>query len=128
MWILGNELHIDPSGNLIDPTDSPYVWLSQKVEGDNIEANSLIPEIELPLTTSGVIPLLQAMKKCLKHNYLPSLLSVAAAIMSLHYECVLKMYDGCPIQLLYIWSVPNGEIVFSEMRAFSDGDGQQRFF
>ena len=57
-----NELHVHPSGKLVAPTDSPYIWLSQKVEGDNIEANSLIPEIELPLTTSGAVPLLHAMK------------------------------------------------------------------
>ena len=51
-WLLPLILHI-------------YIWLSQEVEGDNVEANPLIPEIELPLTTSGAVPLLHAMKKCL---------------------------------------------------------------
>jgi hypothetical protein len=88
---MGNELHIDPNGNHVDPDHSHHVRLSQKVEGDNIEASSLIPEIQLPLSTAGVVPLLAAMKKWLRHNYLPPVPSMVAALMRLHYELVLKM-------------------------------------
>ena len=42
-----------------------------------------------------------SMKGCFKHNYIPSVMTVAAALLALNYETVLKAYEGCPVPFIY---------------------------
>ena len=62
----------------------------------NVPSEDIRPKIELPLTTSPMRQLLQALKVVMKHNFVPSILIIAGGVMALHYQQVIKVNSGCP--------------------------------
>ena len=45
----------------------------------------------------SVIDFFISLKKCLNHNFLPSLLVVSGGLTSFHYLTVIELYGGCAI-------------------------------
>ena len=105
-WILSATMFINGDGVIIPKDTSKYVWLSHialQSAGNTSDINcaSLSPHVHLPLTTKYLKPLLLQLKKCFKHNFVSSVMAVASAVMSLHYETILEYYEGCPVPYLY---------------------------
>lgn len=101
-WIVTPSLNIDSIGNI--SSNMSYVWLGHLLSDDDskgITVKVICPSPQLPLSTEGIHPLINAMKTCLKHNFLSGLLTMASALMTLHYECILKVFDGCSIPFVY---------------------------
>lgn len=53
MWILNSDIHLTEDGKQMNTDESSYIWLSQKVESESVEAQSLVPEIHLPRLSSS---------------------------------------------------------------------------
>ena len=105
-WILSSTLYINGDGVIVSKDSSKYVWLSHialQNAGNTSDINcaSLSPRVSLPLSTDNLSPLLLQLKKCFKHNFVPSVMALASSVMSLHYETILDNYEGCPVPYLY---------------------------
>lgn len=105
-WILSSTLYINEGGEMMNKDMSDYVWLphislQNVVTSSDVNSASLSPQIQLPLSTSNLKPLLICMQKCFRHNFIPSVMGLASVMMALHYETLLEFYEGCPIPFMY---------------------------
>lgn len=100
-WVLGDGISISSSGNLIDSSDSSYVWISNLFSGLGIPQESVSCEIGLPLSTEVLGQLLNSLKSHLRHNFYPALLLMGSASFVLHYEEVIENLRYCPIPLAF---------------------------
>ena len=87
-------------GEGIRCSDSPYVLLDNSLIKPRCKLSDIYPKIQLPLSVSPMRRLLRAMKAVLRHNFVPSLLTVAGAVMAMHYQRVVAVNSGCPAVIL----------------------------
>jgi len=66
-------------------------------EIENVPSNDVLPNVNIPLSTTPIVRLLSLSKIALKHNLISSLLVIAGGKMALHYKTLTKVYTGCPI-------------------------------
>lgn len=87
---------MDNDGEILG-TDSPYV-LGNSLIGQmcNVPSEDIHPKISLPLTTSPMRQLLEALSVVMKHNFIQSILILAGGVMALHYRQVIQVNSGCP--------------------------------
>ena len=69
--------------------------------------------ISLPLSSTPMINLLKLTKKCLHNNFHSSVLTLAGAVIVLHYEDILGMQDECPLILCFSQSSGSGKPCYS---------------
>ena len=100
-WVLGKDIHIDATtGNLIPPNESQYVWLSHLCRGKGIASNANAVSIFLPLTTDGLLPLIEAIIVAMKHNSPAALMVLGSACIAMHYQTIVELNGECPAPLV----------------------------
>ena len=57
--------------------------------------------VATPLCAKSLIDILSLTRQCLVNNFVSSFLTVAGAVLLLHYESILDMQDECPVVLCY---------------------------
>ena len=97
--ILNANTFISSAGVLMDPKDSPYVWVDKECIGDTekIRTKDISPRIVTPLSVTSLADLIATLEIILKHNFLPGLIVVSGAIMAFHFSTIKEMFGGCPI-------------------------------
>lgn len=64
--------------------------------------SKVIPlSIVTPLHLDPMVDVLSITKKCLDNNFISSFLTVAGAVILLHYESILELQDECPLILCF---------------------------
>lgn len=94
-WVLGPDLIINCAGSQLEVSESEYICIP-----DNTPLFRPIP-VTMPLGTMGLSNLIQAMRELLKHNFCCGMLSIGAAMMSLHYSKLLAKRGYCHIPVLF---------------------------
>ena len=100
-WVLGSNLYISPSGELLDPCESQYLWVSHLYEGPGIALQSDACKVELPLSTDPLRHLVEHLRITMHHNFFPALLVLGSCAMALHYPTILKKFLFCPVPLAF---------------------------
>ena len=96
-WALLKYTHIDGNtGSLIPADSSPYVWLSHLCHGRGIATNGDAVCIPHPLSTDGLLPLIEAITVITKHNSAAALMVLGSACMALHYKTIIEANGECP--------------------------------
>ena len=53
VWVLGEDLHLDTNGDIIEESNRTYTWLNEICEGlSSMRIEEVLPKIKLPLDTS----------------------------------------------------------------------------
>ena len=96
-WVLLKYTHTHGNtGSLIPAESSPYVWLSHLCQGRGIATNGDAVCIPHPLSTDGLLPLIEAITVITKHNSAAALMVLGSACMALHYKTIIEVNGECP--------------------------------
>lgn len=77
VWVLGPDIIIGNDGQLIDPNKSNFVWLSHlDCHSTGQPLPSVAIPVYLPLSTSGLLELVDTMSSIMRHNLHPALLAL----------------------------------------------------
>lgn len=97
--ILNGNTFISSAGVLMDPKDSPYVWVDKECvcDAEKIRTTDISPRIVTPLSVIPLADLIATLEIILKHNFVPGLIVVSGAIMAFHFSTIKEMFGGCPI-------------------------------
>jgi len=97
LCVLNDSTFISTEGKLVNPEESQYVWLDRDLiyDFDKIKSIDICPIIEKPLTTDPLKKLITILETISKHNFSPTLMVLAGAMMSFHYSTVVQMNGGC---------------------------------
>ncbi len=57
--------------------------------------------IELPLTTDPLLSLIDQLRIDFSHNFIPCIMTMASAILTLHYQTIIKKLKFCPIPIAF---------------------------
>lgn len=102
VWVLGPDIIIGNDGQLIDPNESNFIWLSHL---DCRSAGQQLPSVPipvcLPLSTSGLLQLVDTMSSIMRHNFHPALLALGSGVMALHYAQLIHKRGHCHVPILY---------------------------
>ena len=101
VWVLGSTTYISGKGEEILAEQSKHVWIGDIYHGPGVASSLDQCPIELPLSTEPLTILLLALKKSMKHNFLPCLITMAGAIMALHYQKFIENLKSCPVLFAY---------------------------
>ena len=101
VWVLNAMIHIDSSGNLINPRTSPFIWL-----GMFKQCSSTCYRYASNISTIGagvqeLTTVIEALHSAYLNNFPPALLCLGAKVISVHYEAILLITKGVPIAILY---------------------------
>ena len=99
LWVLGPNVHIDSDGNIVDPEESQYIWVSDLYTGPGVADGMSTCYISLPLTTEPLGLLLNQLMHITKHNFFPSLMLIGSCVMALHYNTVKDELGFCPVPI-----------------------------
>ena len=100
-WVLGPDIYINPEGEIIDPSQSQYMWISHLFDGPGIASQREACPIKQPLTTESLHALVQHLAATMEHNFVPSLMVLGSCAMALHYHTILGKFLFCPIPLAF---------------------------
>ena len=100
-WVLGPNLYFSVDGELLDPTNSRYFWISHLYEGPGIALQSAACHVDLPLSTDPLCNLVEHLRLTMEHNFFPSLLVLGSCVMALHYHSILSKFLFCPVPLAF---------------------------
>ena len=97
-WVFAHDVHLDSSGGI---ADSSFIWIGHVYNGLGVANDDQCTIIDLPLSIDPLCNLIRALKNHFKHNFVPCILTMGAAIMSLHYKLMLKKLKSCPVPLAF---------------------------
>ncbi len=100
-WALSGSVYISSTGEVMSIESSRYVWIGHMFCGAGVARDTDQCRIELPLTTDPLCALLERLKVHYGHNFMPCVLTMAATILALHYQSMLKKLKFCPLPLAY---------------------------
>ena len=109
-WVLGKGAYFNPSGESISLQESAFVWISDIFNGTGVAPPSKQCSIKFPLSTAPLRLLMTQLKPLLKHNFYPTVASIAAMNLVLHYDELLERLKFCPIPLLFSSCSGTGEM------------------
>lgn len=106
VWVLNSQVQISETGQLIDPTASPFVWIEgqrRTQSGSHSIARQKFASIVRPIAPqrSALRNVIQVMQRAFLNNFPSCLLVLAAHLLNLHYESLLPVVGGIPIAILY---------------------------
>ena len=79
---------------LVDYRNDEYLQLQYKSRVNPVP-------VATPLCANSLVDILSLTRQCLVNNFVSSFLTVAGAVLLLHYESILDMQDECPLVLCY---------------------------
>ena len=91
MWVLGDNIYISPDGKLVPVSVSQHVWLGHMFRGPGVADENLKCSINLPLT-KPLKDLLHILKRVMKHNFIPGILTMAGIVRNSRHYCTLHVY------------------------------------
>ena len=100
-WVLSSNVYLSSTGQPIAMEESNYIWIGHVFAGQGVAHDTDQCTIELPLTTDPLCALMKTMKLHYGHNFIPSVMTMASAVLALHYESMLKKIESCPIPLIF---------------------------
>ena len=111
VWVLNSSVQINEDGNLIPKEEQSYVWITDKLaalrgldSGEQLSSFLANPElqhhIELPLSANSLNAALQLLRKMMGSNFIPSVFTLAAVPMNVHFEYFQKKFNICPVIVL----------------------------
>ena len=100
-WVLSPNVYLSSKGDLIAMEESQYVWIGDVFAGDGVASVVDQCAIELPLTVDPLCALLPELRKHFKHNFFPCVMTMAAGVLSLHYQSMIRKWKNCPIPLMF---------------------------
>lgn len=95
-WVMASNVHLSSEGEVIDPLSSDFVWIGHVFSGPGVAASTQECKIELPLTTDPLCNLLETLRVQMAHNFLPSVMTMAATILALHYQTMQQKLSSVP--------------------------------
>ena len=101
VWVLGSRIYISDEGKQTSADQSKHVWIGDIYHGAGVSSELDQCTIELPLSTEPLTILLAALRESMKHNFLPSVITMAGTIMALHFQKFIENLKSCPILLAY---------------------------
>lgn len=128
VWVLGPKAFIDGSSGLeVDSTECNSVWLGDLYKGSEIASTTSSLSISLPLNIDNMIPLVDAMRKILKHNFPPAIFAMGCTSMLLHYSTIIETNMCCAIPILF-GPVGTGKSLSLRIALSIFGGQSSRFF
>ena len=111
VWVLNSSVQINEDGNLIPKEEQSYVWITDKLaalrgldSGEQLSSFLANPElqhhIELPLSANSLYTALHLLRKMMGSNFIPSVFTLAAVPMNVHFEYFQKKFNICPVIVL----------------------------
>lgn len=107
VWVLNSLMHFTEDGKILDPEDSPFIWLGDFKRG-RLELSHLIPDNMLAATVMGKLSkkkalqsLVNSLKAVYDDNFPAALLTLGAQIMSVHYEALNDKGYKVPATILF---------------------------
>ena len=100
-WVFSSIAHLSSAGKQIKIEDSCYIWIGHVFAGHDVASDGDQCSIELPLTTDPLCSLLTTLRDNFEHNFIPCVMTMAAGILNLHYQTMLKKWKNCPIPLVF---------------------------
>jgi len=111
VWVLNSSIQIKEDGNLIPKEEQTYVWITDKLaalrgldSGVQLSAFLANPElqhqIKLPLSTTPLYEALQLLRQMMGFNFIPSVFTLAAVPINIHFEYFQKKFNICPVIVL----------------------------
>ena len=94
-------VYLSSKGDLITMEESQYVWIDDVFAGDGVAPVVDQCAIELPLTVDPLCALLAVLRKHFKHNLFPCVMMMAAGVLSLHFQSMIRKWKNCPIPLMF---------------------------
>lgn len=102
-WVLSDSVQLGPDGTLLQPGQSPLLWLRRLVNGCNILIEeSLACKVSTPLDVNGenIIPLCESIRQFMPENFMPAMATIAACLMGGNYLSILKVFGCCGVPML----------------------------
>lgn len=100
-WVLSSNVHLSSAGELIAMEDSGYIWIGHVFSGQGVACNYDQCTIELPLTTDPLCALMKNLRNHYGHNFIPCVMTIASAILALHYQSIQRKLKSCPVPLVF---------------------------
>ena len=107
IWVLNKSLHFTEDGKVVDPEQSPYIWLGEFARG-RPALNHLIPNNTFAATVAGTLSrkkvlqsLMTSLKSVFKDNFAATVLTLGAQVMSIHYESLNNKGYNVPAAVLF---------------------------
>ena len=99
-WVFGPKLILDSKGEHINQNDSDQVWIGHLVSAKKVAEDSTQLAISLPLSTESLNTLFSTLGALMQHNFYPSVLTLGATAMALHYLTLIQRNHHCHIPFL----------------------------
>lgn len=100
-WVLSKDIQVDgTTGELIPLAESHYAWLSHLYRGRGVASGGDAIQVTLPLTTDGLLPLIEAITVTMKHNAPPAFMVLGCGCLALHYGTIVDHNGECPAPLV----------------------------
>ena len=90
LWVLGSDVNINSEGRSISNEESEFIWISNLYNGPGVALNTSACLVSMPLSTMPLIELVETLETMMKHNFFPSVFTLAAFAKALHYEMIKK--------------------------------------
>lgn len=104
-----------------------YAWLSHLYHGRGIASNGDAVKVGLPLSTEGLLPLVEAMTVTLKHNAPAALMVLGCGCLALHYRTIVDCNGECPAPLI-VGGIGTGKSLSLKFSLATFGCSQSRFY
>ena len=92
IWILNKECYLDEDGSILDPSDSPFYWLSDHISNPAISPAGSSLVVKFPLKTTILHDLISTIFPVMEHNVISPLFRLGASRMSFHYRTILETH------------------------------------
>jgi len=100
-WVMASNIYLSPTGEMINPASSEYVWIGHVYNGPGVASDAQQCQIELPLTTDPLCNLMENLRVSMCHNFMPTVMTMASTILALHYRTMLQKLKCCPVPLAF---------------------------
>ena len=114
-------------GNLVNHASSTFVWIGHLIDAPKVAPDLSKLTISLPLSTLGLQELIGCLHTIMKHNFLPTVLSLGASAMAVHYPKTLQQKNQCHIPLLS-WVSGTGKTTVLKSALSLFGGHESHFF
>lgn len=97
VWGFNGQVHMDCNGVIIDPSDSPFIWLADYLPDATLAKHNLPTKkvescVTQEMSTEGLLSLIKALKDVYHENLPSALLMLGAETLAMHYSV---LQDKC---------------------------------
>ena len=90
---LNSEVHATASSRLVEPEDSPFIWLGSYKKSSPICASSEYASLAQPVQSDeeALTAVVQALHTAYLNNFPPALLALGELLLNVHFEHLLSV-------------------------------------